>query len=481
MFHNAMFQGKRIKYAFTGTSRDALFDELEAQISTLRDILSDTDQVSALSQVEAKAPLQKVSKALLQFWSHADVIFKLLRDAWQCNCQSLHCANLWLQHRTSTMVDMQIRLTYCPGSSKISSPPWLYQSIDIRLQDPPLVQVNSLPTTPAAPLSLPPLMQTPSKPAIPMPSANIVQPPKKFSLLQLPWRYVAKSRSISAPGITITPPPAASTSSLPITSASSTVTTTSPPPERKTVRFRSASAGTCQTTASTDSLCTAVAHPQSSDSCILTLVDVELNRYYAVYPAAEKTPLVAGASSGPDAGTTLADTLKPNFRPRLTRVQRYGIALTLASSHLQLHSTPWLHEQWTAENVHFPLTDDNGALTLHGEPYVLTQFEATNNKPPTGQSDQSFSTLGIVLLELCFGTRFEDHHLWQNPAYAPLKSDPNAPSHCLPVAQRRRGGGRGRLRFGGQLDVTAGSVGRAGEQVAGGVCVECCPAAAEVL
>ncbi|KAK1071087.1 hypothetical protein LTR33_010530 [Friedmanniomyces endolithicus] len=72
VFHNAMFQGKRIKYAFTGTSRDALFDELEAQISTLRDILSDTDQVSALSQVEAKAPLQKVSKALLQFWSHAD-------------------------------------------------------------------------------------------------------------------------------------------------------------------------------------------------------------------------------------------------------------------------------------------------------------------------------------------------------------------------------------------------------------------------
>ena len=420
-----MFQGKRIKYAFTGTSRDALFDELEAQISTLRDILSDTDQVSALSQVEAKAPLQKVSKALLQFWSHADVIFKLLRDAWQCNCQSLHCANLWLQHRTSTMVDMQIRLTYCPGSSKISSPPWLYQSIDIRLQDPPLVQVTSLPSTPAAPLSLPPLMQTPSKPAIPTPSADISQPPKKFSRLQLPWRHRAKSPSFSAPGITITPPPAASTSSLPITSGSSTVTTTTPPPERKTVRFRSASASTCQTTASTDSLCTAVAHPQSSNSCILTLVDVDLNRYYAVYPAAEKTPLVAGATSGPDAGTTLADTLKPNFRPRLTRVQRYGIALTLASSHLQLHSTPWLHEQWTAENVHFPLTDDNGALTLHGEPYVLTQFEAANNKPPTGQSDQSFSTLGIVLLELCFGTRFEDHHLWQNPAYAPLRSDPN--------------------------------------------------------
>ncbi|TKA60164.1 hypothetical protein B0A55_11455 [Friedmanniomyces simplex] len=85
-FQNAIFQGKRIKYAFTGTSRDTLFDALEAEISTLRDILSDTDQVSALSQVEAKAPLRKVSKALLQFWSHADVIFNLLMDAWQCNC-----------------------------------------------------------------------------------------------------------------------------------------------------------------------------------------------------------------------------------------------------------------------------------------------------------------------------------------------------------------------------------------------------------
>ncbi|TKA63099.1 hypothetical protein B0A55_09554 [Friedmanniomyces simplex] len=172
------------------------------------------------------------------------------------------------------------------------------------------------------------------------------------------------------------------------------------------------------------SLCNAVALTQSSNTCILTLVDVDLNRYYAVYPAAEKRPSTIGASAGASAGATLADALKPDFRPRLTRVQRYGIALTLASSHLQLHSTPWLQEQWTAEDVHFPLTDNNGAMTLHGEPYVLTRFD-NNSEAPVSQSDQSFSTLGIVLLELCFGARFEDHPLWQHPAYASLKTDPN--------------------------------------------------------
>ena len=139
---------------------------------------------------------------------------------------------------------------------------------------------------------------------------------------------------------------------------------------------------------------------------------------YAVYPATETVSTAQG--------TSLADILQLGSPVKLSRVQRYGTALTLASSHLQLHSTPWLKEYWTSEDVLFPMTQSNNAAILHGEPYILAGFEASNASPSATQKDGSFSTLGIVLLELCFGYLLEDHKMWkQNPIYASLKTDPN--------------------------------------------------------
>ena len=124
-------------------------------------------------------------------------------------------------------------------------------------------------------------------------------------------------------------------------------------------------------------------------------------------------------------GRLLPTFLHPDATFKLTRVQRYGIALTLASSHLQLHSTPWLKEHWTSDDVLFPTTSSNNTATIHGEPYILATILPANSVSATPVKDHSFSTLGIVLLELCFGSRLEDHNMWQNPAYAPLKADPN--------------------------------------------------------
>lgn len=141
----------------------------------------------------------------------------------------------------------------------------------------------------------------------------------------------------------------------------------------------------------------------------------EGNDEYELYPNVERI------SSTP--GMSLAHLLDPSAPVRLNRVQRYGVALTLASSHLQLHSTPWLKEYWTSEDVLFP-TPQTGIATLQGEPYVLARFEASNIVPSAPQKDRSFSTLGIVLLELCFGYRLEEHKMWNKPGYAALKNDP---------------------------------------------------------
>lgn len=120
--------------------------------------------------------------------------------------------------------------------------------------------------------------------------------------------------------------------------------------------------------------------------------------------------------------TTLADVLLPGSRVKLPSRLRYGIALTLASSHLQLHSTPWLEQHWTSRDVHLAISVDQSKM--RAEPYIVTPIPAAASTTTTTKKDRSFSTLGIVLLELCFNTSLETHELWQNPAYTALKTDP---------------------------------------------------------
>jgi hypothetical protein len=62
---------------------------------------------------------------------------------------------------------------------------------------------------------------------------------------------------------------------------------------------------------------------------------------------------------------------------------------------------------------------------LDGEPYILARLPSATNRSSQTTNDRSFSTLAIVLLELCFGIRIEDHPtLWSNTHYASGKSDP---------------------------------------------------------
>ena len=125
----------------------------------------------------------------------------------------------------------------------------------------------------------------------------------------------------------------------------------------------------------------------------------------------------------------LSEMLHHSHKPRLTRAQRFQIALKVASSHLQLHSTPWVTKQWESEDVRFPQTNADGSSILLDRPFVSASFQTP---PPATRaprlSDRSFGCLGIMLLELLFDTRIEEHGLWQqlgaqnvtNPMFRPL-------------------------------------------------------------
>jgi hypothetical protein len=109
---------------------------------------------------------------------------------------------------------------------------------------------------------------------------------------------------------------------------------------------------------------------------------------------------------------TLDCILSSSFVGCLTRRQRYSIALLLASSVAQLQFTPWLKMGLTKEDVlFFPCEDDDRSIS-YSEPFICQGFSL--NPLPSSKveaSEYNFYSLGILLLELCFGQRLEDHHL----------------------------------------------------------------------
>lgn len=112
---------------------------------------------------------------------------------------------------------------------------------------------------------------------------------------------------------------------------------------------------------------------------------------------------------------SLFDILDHSHTPRLRRVQRFQIALKVASSHLKLVSTPWARRQWTSLEIRFPNTSVTGQSVLLDQPFVSADFsdEAPSVGQAPKQTDRSFACLGIMLLELLFGVQLEAHELWQ--------------------------------------------------------------------
>jgi hypothetical protein len=89
----------------------------------------------------------------------------------------------------------------------------------------------------------------------------------------------------------------------------------------------------------------------------------------------------------------------------LTRRKRYALALTLASSYLQLGSTPWLSSPFRNDSIVFLQDPMDPDLTQLEHPYIRREI----SKQPSVSDIDSISSLGIRLLELCFGTPLESN------------------------------------------------------------------------
>jgi hypothetical protein len=86
------------------------------------------------------------------------------------------------------------------------------------------------------------------------------------------------------------------------------------------------------------------------------------------------------------------------------------LALTLASSVLQLHKTPWLNERWGKDDILF-LEGSNGPFVSKSFLPIGTQIQQISAAPfkslPIVRNETIFA-LGVVLIELCLGSALEN-------------------------------------------------------------------------
>ncbi|EMC93904.1 hypothetical protein BAUCODRAFT_150136 [Baudoinia panamericana UAMH 10762] len=142
-------------------------------------------------------------------------------------------------------------------------------------------------------------------------------------------------------------------------------------------------------------------------ACLGALTDAKRGSRYSVFSQPEQK-IAAGQ-------VTLQDILAGIARQKLLRSDRYRIALAVASSHLQLHSTPWARKQWEAKDICFPCTGAESSHIMFDRPYVAATFssQSPGEQRQAKRTDRSFGCLGIMLLELLFGINLEDSDLWE--------------------------------------------------------------------
>ena len=200
------------------------------------------------------------------------------------------------------------------------------------------------------------------------------------------------------------------------------VSFSSPPP----YSISDPAAGSSQSSQEVKDICASIQQLQSTTSRIGLSLDAKkkLRGVYTIDTAERLTPI--------SDVVTLEDLLdrRPSTdgrRAKLSRKERYNLALTLASSVLYLNSTPWLTNQWAAKDIQFHQTAAANKLIDVEHPYLapstvepLDSLAAKTTKTLNFQNKNTvLLALAVALLELYFGTTAEKYQEAEHGARDP--------------------------------------------------------------
>ena len=363
--HKFRHEYKRIKFSLTKSSYEELMKRIEKDNDTLAHL---TGQSLRLEPTRLRRGNRITDFDRVR--SQADSLYRVLKKNWCCTCQTPHKASLRLEARTAGSVDteserMRFRMVF---------------SFDI---DPSIA--HSIPWKPKE-TEIEPLEITEEEIAA-----------SKVSLGSLAELSVTSTNMRLSRSLTPRPRPKPGVRWASDTSEGSS---------SSTLAVRSL------TTRSTDSLmvqiqnlCSAFKDWKGTEACLGFLADEQSMRH-GVYPILQpihhETPKVV----------SLYKRLDSPHVPsaKLTRRERLNLALTLASSVLQLHKTPWLNERWGKDDILF-LEGTEG-------PFVSKSFLPISSAQPQNSfaplkslpivRNETVFALGVILIELCLGSALEN-------------------------------------------------------------------------
>jgi hypothetical protein len=96
----------------------------------------------------------------------------------------------------------------------------------------------------------------------------------------------------------------------------------------------------------------------------------------------------------------------------LPRSDRLSVALIIASSLLELFSSPWLPDNWDKNNIYF-FVDSDGRVMLK-DPFLLSESSAKAQQSVNPERSNALLSLGTLILELWFDQPLEAQACWRD-------------------------------------------------------------------
>ena len=386
------YEFRRIKYVLSKRKREKLIGDLTANNEELQKLFTSSERLAPLRK------RRRTPNAFKRIREQACGLYSVLATGWRCQCIDTtpsHHANLLLEKRIDTSnrphrnkvadpSEAQLRVLFFLRTESRRLPP-SWQETDIRLIEAEgglqsLISTDIKASTAA--------MLTDVTNTFEASSPNYLHPFKK------------PPKKVAFPQITVQPPQGMKGSATP-----------------DLIEIAD--------------LCEAVrnAHRGTCNGPLGYLRDTH-DRRHAFYPSIQPTRFSVNAETvtlasllSKSAGSNSTDT-RGAASMTLSRLERYSIAVTLASSLLQLYSSPWIGETWSKNDIYFLIAAEGSPRpVLVDKPYITRKF--TSHSPQSSvtsvceqngrnSSTKSIQALGIMLLELCFGEAIEDQPIRSN-------------------------------------------------------------------
>ncbi|KAL9611925.1 MAG: hypothetical protein Q9167_003448 [Letrouitia subvulpina] len=368
-------QWKKFVLCLNGNEHDVILKRMNKVNDNLHSLTRDT-----LDLEPHRVCRKQSNDTFKSVRDHAASLHKSLQGGWSCNCNIPHCADLRLEKR-SKKEPLCFSISFSLPTRVVQDPiSFLRQKTEIRpieSVDDPISQQNqnlSIVLNQAFP-------ENSSKTALTaMTSIGV----RLGAVTEIPQRKSSSSTNVKLSGKRKSIASKIDAQSNTGQSCSTTVTV----PER------------------INNLCSALGaadrpHPDVAVGCL-----VHETQRYSLHAIAKPCAL------SPKDIISLYDVLRhgqqtgneykaAQLLPQWSRKYRLQLAVILASTVLQLHTTPWLNEQWGGEHI----------LFRHGSteaPYVskifssqdAEQTESASSSHPSPIRNKSIFCLGVLLLEL---------------------------------------------------------------------------------